>query len=248
MVTTLVLHTAEGARTYQELGNYFASSSSGVSSHSGIDDTPGTIGVYVRRGYKAWTQGNANPWSVSAELCAFAKWTEEEWSRHPTMLENTAAWLYEEAAAFGIPLTKLNASQAADPACKGVCQHNDLGAMGGGHWDCGSGFPIERVLTIARSLSPSTAPEGRETMILQDSQSGGYWVTDGLGAIYAYDGAPYLGGCNNKDYNEQGWPCVGIARFSEAGQEGYCLALDSGSATERFRRYRFPRDGSAAVT
>ena len=54
-VRLIVLHTAEGALTYQSLGNFFANPSSGVSSHAGIDDTPGTIGVYVKRGDKAWT-------------------------------------------------------------------------------------------------------------------------------------------------------------------------------------------------
>ena len=74
-VRLIVLHTAEGSKTYQSLGNYFASSSSGVSSHVGIDDTPNTVGEYVRRDQKAWTQGNANPVAVSASLCAFAAWT-----------------------------------------------------------------------------------------------------------------------------------------------------------------------------
>lgn len=149
-VTTIVLHTAEGARTYQDLGNFFASPSAGVSSHVGIDDTPNTVGEYVRRDYKAWTAANANPWSVQAELCAFAAWDTAEWDRHPAMLANTAAWIAEEAAAFGIPVELLDPGQAQDPGHPGVCQHADLGSMGGGHWDCGPGFPIDRVLDMAR--------------------------------------------------------------------------------------------------
>jgi hypothetical protein len=144
----LVIHSAEGARTYQELGNFFASPSSGVSSHVGIDDTLGTIGAYVRREYKAWTQGNANPVSVSVELCAFAAWSTAEWNKHPAMLDNCAKWLAEEAAHFGIPLVKLNASQAQGSG-RGVCQHRDLGTWGGNHSDCGNGFPIDDVLAMA---------------------------------------------------------------------------------------------------
>jgi hypothetical protein len=144
-----VLHSSQGARTYQELGNYFANPSSGVSSHVGIDDTPGTVGEYVRRDWKAWTAANANPWSIQAELCAFAEWDRAEWDRHPVMLENTAAWIAEEAAIFGIPLVLLDAHQAQDPYTPGVCQHADLGSMGGGHWDCGPGFPIDRVVDMA---------------------------------------------------------------------------------------------------
>jgi len=148
-VRLIVLHTAEGARTIEELGNFFASSSSGVSSHVGIDDQAGVIGEYVKRPNKAWTQGNANPVAVSVELCAFAKWTVDEWHQHPNMLENCARWIAEEAAYFGVPITKLTAAQAQGSG-RGVCQHADLGSWGGGHWDCGGGFPIDEVLDMAR--------------------------------------------------------------------------------------------------
>ena len=72
-VRLIVLHTAEGATSIESLGNFFSNKSANVSSHAGIDDKAGVIGEYVRREYKAWTQANANPYSVSAELCAFAK-------------------------------------------------------------------------------------------------------------------------------------------------------------------------------
>ena len=145
----VVLHTAEGARTIEDLGAFFQKSSSGVSSHVGIDDKAGIIGEYVKRGTKAWTASNANPVAVQAELCAFASWTTAEWNKHPAMLSNCATWIAEECAAFGLPITKLSSSQAQGSG-KGVCQHSDLGAWGGGHWDCGSGFPIDRVLDMAR--------------------------------------------------------------------------------------------------
>jgi hypothetical protein len=148
-VRLIVIHTAEGALTIEELGNFFASTSSGVSSHTGIDDKPGIVGEYVKRGNKAWTAASANPVAVQTELCAFAKWSRDEWNRHPTMLENCAKWIAEEAAAFDIPITKLTASQAQGSG-RGVCQHADLGSWGGGHWDCGSSFPMDHVLDLAR--------------------------------------------------------------------------------------------------
>ena len=152
VVRLIVLHTAEGARTIEELGNFFASPSSGVSSHVGIDDAAGVVGEYVKRGGKAWTAGNANPVAVQAELCAFASWSAGEWDRHPEMLENCARWIAEEADAFDLPLSKLTASQAQGSG-RGVCQHDDLGAWGGGHWDCGGAFPIDAVLERAREVS-----------------------------------------------------------------------------------------------
>lgn len=149
-VRLIVIHTAEGALSIESLGNFFASSSAGVSSQVGVDDTPNTVGEYVKRGNKAWTQANANPYCVSAELCAFASWSKGEWDKHPTMLENTAKWIAEEAAKFGLPIVRLNANQAQGSG-RGVCSHKDLGSWGGGHWDPGDSFPWDKVLDMAKS-------------------------------------------------------------------------------------------------
>ena len=158
-VRLVVVHTAEGSTSYQSLGAYFGSTSSGVSSHTGIDDTPGRLGEYVKRTGKAWTQGNANPYSVSTELCAFAKWSRDEWMRHPVMLETCAAWIREECNHYGLPITKLSAS-AAQSGGRGVCGHVDLGTAGGGHWDPGPDFPWSHVLDLAGGggAKPEPAP------------------------------------------------------------------------------------------
>lgn len=148
-VRLIVIHTAEGATTIESLGNYFASESAGVSSHVGIDDKQNMVGEYVKRANKAWTASNANPVAVQAELCGFAKWSKATWHDHPNMLSNCAKWIAEEAKAYGLPISKLSAS-AAQGSGRGVCQHADLGSWGGGHWDCGSGFPIDDVLEMAK--------------------------------------------------------------------------------------------------
>jgi hypothetical protein len=166
-VRLIVCHTAEGALTYQSLGSFFSNPASGVSSHTGIDDTKNTVGEYVPRSGKAWTQGNANGYSVATELCAFAKWTASDWAKHPTMLENCAKWIAEEAAYFSIPLVRLTASQAQDGRSKGVCQHVDLGAAGGGHWDCGTGFPMNDVIAMAKG-SPAPGPEPTPPTLQED--------------------------------------------------------------------------------
>jgi hypothetical protein len=156
-VRLLVVHTAEGSLSIESLGSYFASSSSGVSSHAGADDKLNTIGVFVERAAKAWTQGNANPVACSLELCAFAAWDAAEWNRHPNMLANCAAWLREEAAAFGVPLQALSAA-AAQSSGQGVCQHIDLGSWGGGHVDCGPSFPLADVLAQAGGAAAPAPP------------------------------------------------------------------------------------------
>lgn len=172
-VRLIVLHTAEGARTYQSLGSFFANPASGVSSHVGIDDTPNVIGEYVDRGNKAWTAANANPIAVQAEMCAFAAWSPYEWSTHQQMLKNCAAWIAEEAKAFGIPLVKLSPQQAQSNG-RGICQHIDLGAWGGGHVDCGPAFPIDQVIEMAKGGS---APDIEEDDMLLIKKSNGEYST-----------------------------------------------------------------------
>ena len=159
-VRLIVLHTAEGARTIESLGSFFQGDV-GASSHVGIDDKANTIGEYVKRSNKAWTQANYNPMAVSVELCAFASWSTDEWHNHPNMLDSCAKWIAEEAKYYGLPITRLNASQAQGSG-RGVCQHVDLGSGGGGHWDCGSGFPMDHVLKMAQSGGSSPEPEQEE--------------------------------------------------------------------------------------
>jgi hypothetical protein len=181
-VSLIVLHTAEGATTYQDLGAYFANPASGVSSHVGIDDTPDVVGEYVRRDGKAWTAANANPVAVQAELCAFAAWDNAEWHRHMPMLANTAAWIAEEAAYFHIPIRKLTPAQA-QAGGPGVCQHADLGSAGGGHWDCGPGFPIDEVLLMAGGALP-----GDDDMPLNDDDKN--WITKAINDALRQQFAP----------------------------------------------------------
>lgn len=163
----LVVHSSEGAQTYQSLGNFFANSANEVSSHTGIDNaTRGTIGEYVKRYDSAWTAGNANGVAVQVELCtpsgASANWSRDKWLSQETMLLNLADWLREESNATGIPLKSLSPSQAQGNGY-GVCQHKDLGSWGGGHVDCGPNFPMDYVMNLAKGQKPPTATvEGEE--------------------------------------------------------------------------------------
>jgi len=186
-VRLIVLHTAEGATTFESLGNYFQQDV-GVSSQVGIDDKLGKIGEYVTRGNKAWTQANFNPVAVSAELCGFAAWTTSNWmNSHHNMLVNCADWIREEANHFGLPITRLTASQAQGTG-RGVCQHIDLGSAGGGHVDCGSGFPMDYVLELARggtSTPPTPEPEPEPEPI--------YWEVEDMPVLLPGRNQPPLG-------------------------------------------------------
>jgi hypothetical protein len=245
-VRLIVIHTAEGALTIESLAAWFANPSAGVSSHTGIDDTPGTVGEYVVAAQKSWCAANANPYAIQTELCGFAAWTAGDWDAHPVMLENCAQWIAEESARFGIPVRRLSEAQAAAGE-RGVCDHAALGYAGNDHWDVGSSFPWSRVLERAGGGGSGPAPpddEAEDNMVLLDERSGGYWVAFKDGAVHAYDGAPFLGGANNDRYNPGRKPCLGIAGRLEA-DGGYCLVLDFGDRD--CRRYEFPYDGSARV-
>ena len=155
----------------------------------------------MRPDQKAWTAGNANPIGIQAELCAFAAWSPAEWDQHTQMLVNTAEWIAEEAARFGIPIRKLSAAEAQGGGI-GVCQHNDLGSWGGGHWDCGPGFPIDEVLDLAGAGPPAHGQSSKRKghdMIASTETGEGYWMAKPDGAVYAFGDAEFHGGANDPD-------------------------------------------------
>ena len=224
-VRLVVVHTAEGARSFRDLGGFFGSSSSGVSSHVGIDDERGTIGEYVARANKAWTQGNFNPQCVSVELCAApiqsgqpcgASWDTAEWNRHEPMLANVAEWIAEECAHYGIPIEKLSASQAQGSG-HGVCGHVDLGTAGGNHSDPGPNFPWSKVMDMARGGVGSTpTPEQEEDQLIASvlSHSGTLNVFE-LADGYVWDTWQRK---NETSWNggKEGSGPAGMRRFCEA--------------------------------
>jgi N-acetyl-anhydromuramyl-L-alanine amidase AmpD len=149
-VRLVILHTAEGARTVAELGNYFAAAAVQVSSHVGIDDDG--IEQYVDYAREAWTTRSANPISDNAELCGFAAWTREQWiNDHMPMLRNAASWVAARCTARNIPVVKLTPAQVA-AGQPGVCGHVDwtVGMKDGTHTDPGPGFPWDVVISLAR--------------------------------------------------------------------------------------------------
>jgi hypothetical protein len=212
-VRLIVLHTAEGARTIESLGGFFQGNV-GASSHVGADDKSNTIGEYVKRGNKAWTQSSYNPVAVSIELCAFASWSNDEWHRHPNMLDNCAKWIAEEAAYYGLPITRLNASQAQGSG-RGVCQHVDLGSAGGGHHDCGSGFPMDHVLDLAKG-GGAPEPKQEEDQLVASALS----HAGNLHVFELYEGWIWYTwqkkGETHWNGGEQGKGPAGMSRFCEA--------------------------------
>lgn len=160
-VRLIAIHTAEGARTKEALGNYF---NGGVqaSSHVGID--AGGVQSYVDYGRAAWTLRSGNPVSENAELCAFARWTREQWLGNATVdgcanprqiLANAASWTRQRCDARGIPKVKLSPAEVR-AGKRGVIGHIDwtLGMNDGSHTDPGNGFPWDVFMALVNGSTP----------------------------------------------------------------------------------------------
>lgn len=157
-VRLVVVHTAEGARTVESLGAYFAKSSVQASSHVGIDDN--RVEQYVSYDRAAWTCRSANPISDQVELCGFASWSRDQWLKeHPKMVGLAAAWIRERCLARGIPIVKLTPAQLA-AGQPGVIGHVDwtTGMREGSHTDPGPGFPWDVVMSMANQGGPAPTP------------------------------------------------------------------------------------------
>lgn len=201
-----VLHTTEGAQSIEALGSWFANPSSGVSSHHGADNIKrGIFGAYVYEQNTAWTQGNANGFCVSIELCtpvgASANWSRAYWlDKQDTLLWNAAEWVRYIADKYKLPMVALSNTQAQTASAKGFCQHKNLGSMGSGHVDCGN-MPMDVILQRAAAFGaakpPSTGGKNMSVSAVAMYKGGAYHAciwTDGkvnfktpTGAWYAVD-------------------------------------------------------------
>lgn len=158
----IVLHTMEGFtgdNGADDCAKYFQGNN-GASSQVCIDNNRGKIWECVARQYGAWTQCGYNGEAVSGEQSGFASWSRDYWlTNRLNELHNTADWIREEAAKFGIPIVKLTESQAQSSG-RGVTFHSWLGSAGCGHSDCGSGYPIDDVIAWAKGSVPATETGG----------------------------------------------------------------------------------------
>jgi hypothetical protein len=248
-VRLVVIHTAEGARTYQSLGSFFQGNVA-ASSQVGIDDTPGTIGEYVRRSDKSWTQAEFNPVSTSVELCAFARWDRAEWNRHPAMLRNVADWIAEECRHFGIPIVKLSAAQAQGSG-RGVCGHVELGARGGGHWDPGPGFPWSDVIAMAKGGGGTVVPPTPEVfdMVAAEVADNGMlhvFSVSADGSALNYTWQPKPGSWNG---GQPGKRVAGLSRLASAPQGRKIRGVAARKASNgSLHVFAWLDDGSLAYT
>jgi hypothetical protein len=172
----IVLHTTEGAMKIRDLGAWFQNPSAGCSSHHGADNYErGVFGAYVYENYKAWTQGNANPYCLSLEMCSYSSWSRDTWlNSKGILLDNAAEWIRYCVDKYNVPWTLLNDSQAQNPDVRGICEHVNFGAWGSGHVDCGN-FPMDEVIKRAKAggspAPPATSGGMMTAAVAFDSQN-----------------------------------------------------------------------------
>jgi peptidoglycan hydrolase-like protein with peptidoglycan-binding domain len=156
----LVVHTMEGftgSNGAKDCAVYFQGDV-GASSHVCIDNNRGKLWEGVARSNSAWTQCNFNSVSVSCEQSGYASWSRQYWlDNRSNQLHNIADWIREESGKLGIPIKRLNASQAQGGSA-GICGHQDLGSTGCGHADPGANWPWDKVLEWAGGSGGGTPP------------------------------------------------------------------------------------------
>jgi len=142
VVHITVSHNRPGLSDIDAILNFFASPASQASSHI-VNDAEGHDARCVYDRDKAWTQAAYNPMALSVEQIEPAPKSRERWMReNRRQLENTARWIAHWSALYGIPIRF--------STVKGCCEHRHLGQAGGGHTDCGDGYPLDWVLAKAR--------------------------------------------------------------------------------------------------
>jgi len=206
----IVIHTMEGftgPNGGSDCAIYFQGNV-GASSQVCVDNNRGKAWECVSRSKGAWTQCNFNSVSVSIEQSGYASWSRDKWlnEREP-QLRNVADWIAEEAKALGIPITRLNSTQAQSGG-RGVCGHQDLGSAGCGHSDPGPNWPWDKVLEWAKGGS-SPAPTGGDG--------------DMAAAVAFYEGKQYFA-----YINQSGKVCCngGVVDPGSNAKNGVGIAID----------------------
>lgn len=161
-VDLLVIHTAEGSRTNDSLGHFFAHDQPDASSNAGIDDNG--YALFVAYGNTPWTNPPINTRSETVELCAFKGWSRTEWLKHRGMLETLAHWIAWRCAVRGIPIRLLTPKQILAGA-KGIADHHRVNQAyhKSDHTDVGDHFPWDVVIARAQSIALPPAPKQPKT-------------------------------------------------------------------------------------
>lgn len=136
-----------GQASQDGLTAYANSPSSGVSWHFLIGRSKGLCTFTVPLNYKAWTQGNANPFSVGIEVEAQGDEGTYVTGAGERKLLSVTRGLGKR---YGIPMRR-GLVRNCQPVRSGIVTHAELGACGGGHKDIG---PFKDAPRLIAKLTP----------------------------------------------------------------------------------------------
>lgn len=152
--------------------------SSGVSWHLLVGRTNGLCTYTVPLTMKAWTQGNANPFSVGIEV--------EAYGDEPTYVAGLGerkllSVTREIGRRFDIPMQK-GLVENCRVVRRGIVEHSDLGACGGGHADVTPWSTAPLLEQLKAWGTPRTATQTRRCNALRYHRrkvkaGEGYWTT-----------------------------------------------------------------------
>lgn len=145
-----------GQASQDALTAYANRRSSGVSWHFLIGRTNGLCTFSVPLNMKAWTQGNANPFSFGIEV--------EAYGDEPSYVSGAGrakllAVTRELGRRFNIPMRR-GLVRNCQVVRSGIVEHSDLGACGGGHADVTPWSTGALVDELARTAAAPTAARG----------------------------------------------------------------------------------------
>lgn len=151
-ISLIVLHDTESknypnsAKDLEGVAGWFANPASQVSAHV-IVDSDGQSARCVADQNKAWHCAGYNSPALGIEQCGFAEqafWSRTEWME-------SARWIAQWSHEFHIPIRRAIVSNGV-VIQSGVTTHRKLGAVGGGHVDCGLHYPLRKVIKQARHI------------------------------------------------------------------------------------------------
>lgn len=151
----IVLHTTEGGDHHNDIldiASFFDQPSTQASAHV-VNNNLGESCRMVNDDEKSWAVCSYNPYTLNLEQIGFASFTRKDWFRRDKQLLNSAAWCADWSINHSIPLRHgLGNSSSLSIRRSGIVQHKDLGSVGCGHSDCGSGYPQRYVTLVARLI------------------------------------------------------------------------------------------------